>query len=63
MKEVYIVHILRLGFYESEGFDTFTVMVDRHVFLLHLIGKVWTYVSVYAYGTARGLFLLVAHIK
>lgn len=37
-------------------------MVDCHVFLLHLIGKVWTSVSVYGYGTARGLFLIVAHM-
>jgi hypothetical protein len=37
-------------------------MVDHHVFLLHLTGKVWTSVSVYAYGTTRGLFLVVANI-
>lgn len=54
---------MRLGFNESEGFDLFNVMVDRHILLLHLIGKVRTSISVYAYGTARGLFLIVAHIN
>jgi len=38
-------------------------MVDRHVFLLRLIDKVWTSLSVYAYSTVRGLFLIVAHIN
>lgn len=38
-------------------------MVDRHVFLLHLIGKDWKSMSVYAYGTTRGLFLIVADMN
>ena len=38
-------------------------MVDRHIFLPHLIGEVWTSIAAYAYGTARGLFLIVAHMN
>lgn len=37
-------------------------MVDLHVFLLQITGTVWMSSSVYAYGTGRSLFLIVAHI-
>jgi hypothetical protein len=42
----YIVHILRLGFDESEAYDLFNLMVDLHVLLQQIIGKVWTSISI-----------------